>query len=96
MARKRLSCEPKPVMNALKCCKVDALLSVDSRGQLVLPKDVREKAGIQAGDKFVLISHESGGRVCCFSLIRADEFSASVKDMLGPMMKDILEQAKEE
>ena len=84
--------EPKPVLKTLRCCKVDALISVDSRGQIVLPKDVRQKADIKTGDKFVLISHESAGRVCCFSLIRADEFSATVKDMLGPMLKDILQE----
>ena len=93
--RKRLKYEPKPVLKTLQCCKVDALLSVDSRGQIVLPKDVREKAGIKSGDKFVLISHESGGRVCCFSLIRADEFSATVKGMLGPMLQDVLQSSKE-
>ena len=93
--RKRLRCESKPVLKTLKCCKVDALISVDGRGQIVLPKDVREKAEIKSGDKFVLISHESGGRVCCFSLIRAEEFSSTVKDMLGPMLKDILHSPKE-
>ncbi|MDH5460211.1 MAG: AbrB/MazE/SpoVT family DNA-binding domain-containing protein, partial [Candidatus Bathyarchaeota archaeon] len=35
------------------CCKLEALVRVDERGQIVLPKDLREKAGIKAGDKLV-------------------------------------------
>ena len=27
-------------------CKVDSLVSVDERGQMVLPKELRDKAGI--------------------------------------------------
>ena len=72
------------------CCKIDALVSVDARGQIVLPKDVRERAGVKAGDKFAVISWESGGQVCCISLVKADAFVETVKGMLGPMMKEML------
>ena len=36
------------------CCCVDAMVSVDERGQMVLPKETREKAGIKAGDKLIV------------------------------------------
>ncbi|MHA1431222.1 MAG: HgcAB-associated protein HgcC, partial [Candidatus Freyarchaeota archaeon] len=26
------------------CCKVEAIISIDERGQMVLPKEVRDKA----------------------------------------------------
>ena len=74
----------------MKCCKVDALIAIDGRGQIVLPKDVREKAGVKAGDKFVVISHESDGKLCCISLVKADIFAETVKGVLGPMMQEIL------
>jgi len=74
----------------LGCCRVDAIITIDGRGQVVLPKEVREKAGVKAGDKFAVISCESSGKVCCISLVKADDFDATVKDMLGPMMKGIL------
>ena len=74
----------------MKCCKVDALITIDGRGQIVLPKDVREKAGVKAGDKFVVISHESDGKLCCISLVKADIFAETVKGVLGPMMQEIL------
>lgn len=34
---------------ALSCCKVESLISIDERGQMVLPKEIREKAGIVLG-----------------------------------------------
>jgi AbrB family looped-hinge helix DNA binding protein len=74
----------------MRCCQVDAIVSVDARGQIVLPKDIREKLGVKAGDKFVLVSSESEGRMCCLFLVKADEFAGSVKEMLGPVAKEIL------
>jgi len=72
-----------------ECCRVDAIITIDSRGQVVLPKEVREKMGVKAGDKFAVISCESGGKVCCISLVRADYLDEKAKDVLGPMMKGI-------
>jgi len=76
--------------SGVECCKVDAIVTIDSRGQIVLPKDVREKAGVKAGDKFAIISCESEGKVCCITLVKADDFAETVKDMLGPMLKGIV------
>ena len=73
------------------CCKIDALVTIDGRGQLVLPKELREKAGINAGDKLAVISWEREGEVCCLTLMRADDFSGSVKTMLGPIMREVLQ-----
>ncbi len=44
-------------------CKVESLVAVDERGQMVLPKEIREKAGITAGDKLALVSWEKDGKV---------------------------------
>jgi AbrB family looped-hinge helix DNA binding protein len=71
------------------CCKVESIVTVDERGQMVLPKDARAKAGIHAGDKLALITWEKDGKVCCLSLIKADELSGMAKDVLGPMVKEI-------
>jgi antitoxin PrlF len=69
-------------------CRVEAVLSVDERGQMVLPKDIREKAGIRTGDKLALISWSRGGEVCCLALMKVENLSGMVKDVLGPMMQD--------
>ncbi len=69
-------------------CKVEAVLSVDERGQMVLPKDVREKAGIKTGDKLALISWEKNGSVCCLALMKAENLSSMVKEVLGPLFHE--------
>ena len=40
-------------------CKIEALVVVDKRGQMVPPKDLRDKASIKAGDRVGVIH---GGR----------------------------------
>ena len=71
-------------------CKVESVISIDDRGQMVLPKSIRDTAKINAGDKFAVISWEKGGEVCCISLIRVDDLAKMVKGMLGPLMKEIM------
>jgi AbrB family looped-hinge helix DNA binding protein len=67
---------------------VEAVLNVDDRGQMVLPKDVREKAGIRTGDKLALITWEKDGSVCCLALMKAENLSGMVKDIIGPLMNE--------
>ncbi|MEN6343452.1 MAG: HgcAB-associated protein [Methanospirillum sp.] len=69
-------------------CRIEAILSVDERGQMVLPKDVRQKAGIRTGDKLALIGWERDGRICCLALMRAEELNGVVRDVIGPLMRE--------
>ena len=68
--------------------RVEAVLAVDERGQMVLPKDVRERAGISSGDKLALISWERDGSICCLALMKVENLSDMVKGVLSPMMHD--------
>jgi antitoxin PrlF len=72
------------------CCIVEAIVTVDERGQMVLPKELREKSGIKAGDKLALTSWKKDGEVCCIALIKAGNLGGMVRTMLGPVMKDVL------
>ena len=74
------------------CCKVESVISVDERGQTVLPKEIRERANIRAGDKLAVITWEKDEKVCCISLIKVEKLAEIVKGMLGPVMRDILEK----
>lgn len=74
------------------CCQIQSVVPIDNRGQIVLPKEVREKAKIQAGDKLAVISYESNGEICCISLIKIDQFAGAVKEMLGPFLKEMLNE----
>jgi len=75
------------------CCKVDAIVSVDERGQMVLPKDLRDKAGIKAGDKLAVVTmNDKDGKTCCLSLIKVESLTSMVKDMLGPVMDEVFKK----
>ena len=67
-------------------CRMESLIGVDERGQMVLPKELRDRAGIATGDKFALISWEKDGQICCFTLVKADFLADKVKDFLEPIM----------
>lgn len=69
-------------------CRVESVLTVDERGQILLPKDVRERADIRAGDKLALISWEKDDTVCCFALMKTENLNCMVKDMLSPLIND--------
>jgi len=71
------------------CCRIEAVVTVDERGQMVLPKEVREKAGLSAGDKLALIAWEKDGEVCCISLIKTDQMGDMVKSILSPMIGEL-------
>lgn len=79
-----------PINKGESCCKVVSIISIDERGQMVLPKEIREKAEIKAGDKLAVISYEKDKKVCCISLIKAEDLTGIVKDVLGPMMKEVI------
>ena len=72
------------------CCKVESLISVDERGQMVIPKEIRDKANIKGGDKLALITWEKNKKISCVTLIKADELTGFVNEFLGPVMNIML------
>ena len=78
------------VNNAGGCCNVAAVVSIDAKGQVVLPKDVRERAGLKPNDRLALIGCERDGEICCIMMVKAEKLGDSVSKMLGPMLKDVL------
>lgn len=72
----------------LGCCTVESVVSIDDRGQMVLPKEIREKANICPGDKLVVVTMEKDGKFCCLSLIKAQDFEGMVQNLLSPMMAE--------
>ncbi|MBZ0159274.1 HgcAB-associated protein HgcC [Candidatus Methylomirabilis sp.] len=83
MARKRTATEG----SGGNCCRVESLVSVDGRGQMVLPKDIRERAGIRPGDKLALATWQGEGGVCCIFLMKTEMLSGMLRSVLGPAMK---------
>jgi len=85
---KKKECKPACTCGVTGGCRVESVLTVDERGQMVLPKDVREKAGIRPGDKLALISWEKDGSICCLALMKVENLSGVVKDVIGPLLND--------
>jgi len=71
------------------CCRVESIVAIDERGQMVLPKEIRERAKIRSGDKLAVLSLEKDGKICCLSLIKVEELEAMVKSRLGPVMNEV-------
>jgi AbrB family looped-hinge helix DNA binding protein len=80
-----------PGTSEAACCRVESVVSVDERGQMVLPKEVREKAGIKPGEKLAVVVMEKGESTCCIMLLKVGELTDMVKDVLGPVMKEVME-----
>jgi AbrB family looped-hinge helix DNA binding protein len=68
--------------------RVESIVSIDERGQMVLPKELRDKAKIRAGDKLALISWDKDGEICCLYLIKTEHLAESVRNFLGPMARE--------
>jgi len=65
----------------MSCCKMEGVVSVDERGQVILPKKIRDKANIRSGDKLAIISWEEG-KTCVISLLKAENLTkCSISDM---------------
>ena len=79
-----------PADGGQSSCKVESIISVDERGQMVLPKELRDKANIRAGDKLAIVSWDRGGEICCIYLIKTEYLAEQVKGFLGPMMKEMV------
>ncbi len=76
-------------------CRIDAVVTMDAKGQFVLPKDLREKAGIKPNDKVAIVACEKEGEVCCIMLVKADKLVGAVTKTLGPMLKSVTNPEEE-
>ncbi len=85
---KKSSCVPQDTKTG--CCKVESVITIDDRGQMVLPKEIRDAAKIHAGDKLAVILWKKNSEVCCITLFKTEELTDVVRDKLGPVLKDII------
>lgn len=73
-------------------CKIEAVISIDVKGQIVLPKDLREKAGFTPNEKIAVVGCEKNGELCCIMMLKADKLKGAVTNTLGPLLKGITKQ----
>jgi len=69
---------------------VEAIVSCDDRGQLVLPKDIRKKLDIKPGDKLAVLNCYAKEDKQFLTLIKTNSLEELVKSYIGPVMKEII------
>lgn len=69
---------------------VEAIISCDDRGQLVLPKDIRKRLDINAGEKLALLNISSGKEDFFLTLIKANSLEKLIKNYMTPVMENII------
>jgi antitoxin PrlF len=65
---------------------------MDAKGQIVLPKDLREKAKFKPNDKIAVVACEKDGEVCCIMILKAERFVGAVTKTLGPLLKAVTDR----
>ncbi len=65
---------------------------MDAKGQIVLPKDLRERANIKPNEKLALVACEKNSEVCCIMMVKADSLVDAVTKALGPLLKSVTKQ----
>jgi AbrB family looped-hinge helix DNA binding protein len=73
-------------------CRIDAVITMDIKGQIVLPKDLREKANFKPNDKIAVVACEKEGEVCCIMMIKAERLIGAVTKTLAPLLKGVTNQ----
>jgi antitoxin PrlF len=61
---------------------VEAIVTVDDRGQMVLPKAIRLSMGLNPGDKVALVTLERNGKVCCVNMFKASDLANTARDIV--------------
>ena len=85
------NCCPVPSDPPKSRCSIEAVVTLDERGQVLLPKELREKAGMKPGDKFVVVACRKEGEICCITLISVEKMAESIRQFLGPFLKELIE-----
>jgi len=75
-------------------CQIEAIVSIDAKGQIVLPKDLREKANLKPNDKIAVVACEKEGQVCCIMMVKAERFRGALSETLGLLLKGVIEEEK--
>jgi antitoxin PrlF len=76
-----------------KCCtasldyKIESIVTVDDRGQMVLPKSVRQKLDIGPGDRLAIAIGERNGRICCLQLIPMEDLDKKASEIVSEATK---------
>ncbi|MFX0073281.1 MAG: HgcAB-associated protein HgcC [Candidatus Hermodarchaeota archaeon] len=82
----KVCCDSKDITS---CCKVEAVVTVDNKGQILFPKELRMSAKLEPDDKMVAITLRGNTESPIIVLVKAEMFGDIINNFLGPVMKDL-------
>jgi AbrB family looped-hinge helix DNA binding protein len=59
--------------------EIEAIATVDARGQIVLPKGARAALGLEPGSKLAVVVKRQGETPCCIALMPTRELEDHVR-----------------
>jgi AbrB family looped-hinge helix DNA binding protein len=68
---------------------IEGIATVDSRGQIVLPKTVRDALGLEAGSKLAVVLKQNDGAPCCVTLMPAARLESRVRELIDSGGSDV-------
>jgi AbrB family looped-hinge helix DNA binding protein len=63
--------------------KFYGLTTIGERGQIVIPKEIREVMKLKAGEKFFVFAHDDE----IMAIIKPEKFNSLIKEMTGVLEK---------
>ena len=84
-----LHCEHQQIVDKPKF-SVEAIISCDDRGSLILPKDIRKKLKIKAGEKLALLNIGNENDEFFLTLIKVNALEDLIKKFMTPVMKEVI------
>ena len=69
-------------------CSVEGIVTIDARGQIVLPKEVRDRAGFTPGERLMVMLSEKEGDVCCITLVKKKYLDRMASAFMQPFVRD--------
>ena len=62
--------------------EIEAIATVDARGQIVLPKSTRDAFGLAAGSRLAVVVKSYGSTPCCITLMPASDLESRVREVI--------------
>jgi len=79
--------KPQLCCDEPSCCRIVAIVSVDARGQMVLPKALRQQLGIVPGDKLAVTTWGRADDAVCLILSKANDLAPKIEELLRPLLE---------
>jgi len=67
--------------------RLQAIVAMDRKGQVLLSKHLRDKARIKPCDKLIIMVSEKEGEVHCILLLKTEKFAETVTRLMNSVLE---------